>query len=52
MTLDSKTRRKIIVNAAVKAGAHPSWLDKLENKTITNADILGLAVKYTVAVNK
>jgi N-acetylmuramoyl-L-alanine amidase len=32
--------------------AHASWLDKLENKTITDADVLGLAVKYTVAVNK
>jgi N-acetylmuramoyl-L-alanine amidase CwlA len=51
-SLLSKARREIIVKAAVEAGAHPSWLDKLENKSITDADILGLAVKYTVAINK
>ena len=51
-SLLSKARREIIVKAAVEAGAHVSWLDKLENKTITEADVLGLAVKYTVAVNK
>lgn len=52
LTLGSAARREIIVKAAVKAGAHASWLDKLENKTITDADVLGLAVKYTVVVNK
>ena len=32
--------------------AHASWADKLANSTLTDADVLGLAVKYTVAVNK
>ena len=52
LTLKSKARREIIVNAAVKAGAHPSWLDKLENKTITDADILALATKQLVDTHR
>lgn len=51
-SLASKAHRQIIVDAAVKAGAHVSWVDKLANGTLTDADVLGLAVKYTVAVNK
>ncbi|MBO0586100.1 M15 family metallopeptidase [Sporosarcina sp. E16_8] len=51
-SLLSKAHRQIIVAAAVKAGAHASWDDKLAYGTITDADVLGLAVKYTVAVNK
>ncbi|WP_342505853.1 N-acetylmuramoyl-L-alanine amidase [Sporosarcina sp. FSL K6-2383] len=51
-SLLSKAHRQIVVDAAVKAGAHASWLDKLANKTLTDADVLGLAVKYTVATNK
>jgi hypothetical protein len=51
-SLLSKARREIIVKAAVEAGAHILWLEKLENKTITDADVLGLAVKYTVGTNK
>ncbi|QNK89457.1 N-acetylmuramoyl-L-alanine amidase [Sporosarcina sp. resist] len=51
-SLVSKAHRQIIVAAAIKAGAHTSWTDKLENNTLTDADVLGLAVKYTVAVNK
>lgn len=51
-SLLSPARRKIIVNAAVKAGAHSSWLDKLTNGTLTDADVLGLAIKYTIAVNR
>ncbi|MEK5070779.1 peptidoglycan recognition protein family protein [Sporosarcina sp. FSL K6-1508] len=51
-SLVSKAHRQIIVDAAVKAGAHTSWTDKLENNILTDADVLGLAVKYTVAVNK
>lgn len=51
-SLLSKAHRQIIVDAAVKAGAHVSWADKLVNGTLTDADVLGLAVKYTVAVNK
>ena len=52
ISLLSKARSEIIVKVAVEAGAHSSWLDKLENKTITDTDVLGLAVKYTVVVNK
>jgi len=52
VSLSSKVRREIIVAAAVKAGAHASWADKLANGTLTDADVLGLAVKYTVAANK
>lgn len=51
-SLLSKAHRQIIVDAAIKSGAHKSWADKLTNDTLTDADILGLAVKYTVAVNK
>lgn len=51
-SLVSKAHRHIIVAAAIKAGAHASWGDKLANNTITDADVLGLAAKYTVAVNK
>lgn len=51
-SLVSKAHRQIIVSAAVKAGAHASWGDKLANGALTDADVLGLAVKYTVAVNK
>ena len=52
LTIGSKARREIIVNSAVKAGAHGSWKDKLSNGTITDADLLGLAAKYTVTVNR
>lgn len=51
-SLVSKAHRQIIVAAAIKSGAHASWADKLANGTVTDADVLGLAVKYTVAVNK
>lgn len=51
-SLLSKAHRQIIVDAAVKAGAHTSWADKLADGTITDADVLGLAVKYTVSINK
>ncbi|MFD1206618.1 N-acetylmuramoyl-L-alanine amidase family protein [Sporosarcina contaminans] len=52
LTLNSKARREIIVNAAVKAGAHESWRQKLKEGTITDADLLGLAAKYIVDTNK
>lgn len=48
LTIGSKARRDIIVTAAVDAGAHFSWLEKLENGTITDGDIVGLAMKYVV----
>lgn len=52
LTLGSKARREIIVNAAVKAGAHESWKSKLADGSITDADLLGLAAKYIVDINK
>jgi len=51
-SLLSRAHRQIIVAAAVKAGAHASWADKLGTNTLTDADVFGVAVKYTVAVNK
>jgi hypothetical protein len=51
-SLVSRANRQIIVAAAVKAGAHSSWADKLGTNTLTDADVFGLAVNYTVAVNK
>lgn len=52
LSLNSKARREIIVAAAIKGGAHASWADKLKNDTITNADYLGLSVKYLIDTNK
>lgn len=52
VTLKSKARRVIIVNAAIAEGAHESWREKLDSGTITDADLLGLAAKYIVDVNK
>jgi len=51
-SLVSKAHRQIVVSAAIKAGAHASWSEKLANGALTEADVLGLAIKYTVAVNK
>lgn len=51
-SLLSKAHRQIIVDAAIKGGAHTSWIEKLKDNTLTDADVLGLAVKYTVAANK
>lgn len=52
VTLKSKARREIIINAAIAEGAHESWKEKLDSGTITDADLLGLAAKYIVDVNK
>lgn len=51
-SLASKAHRKIVVDAAIKAGANALWADKLANGTITDDDVLGLAVKEVVATNK
>lgn len=49
-TLASKARRQIIVDEAVTAGANKSiWQEKLDNGTITNADLLGLAAKALIS---
>lgn len=50
--LDSKGQREIIVNYAIAEGAHKSWLDKLNDRTITNDEILALAAMSVVNVNK
>lgn len=48
-TLASKLRRQMIVDAAVVAGANKAhWQGKLDNGTITEADLLGLATKAVV----
>ena len=50
--LDSKGQREIIVNYAIAEGAHESWLDKLNDRTITNDEILALAAMSVVNANK
>lgn len=50
--LDSKGQREIIVNYAIAEGAHKSWLDKLNNRTITDDEILALAAMSVVNINK
>ena len=50
--LDSKGQREIIVNYAIAEGAHKSWLDKLNDRTITNDEILALAAMAVVNFKK
>lgn len=50
--LDSKGQREIIVNYAIAEGAHKSWLEKLNDRTITNDEILALAAMSVVNMNK
>ncbi|WP_339198479.1 N-acetylmuramoyl-L-alanine amidase [Solibacillus sp. FSL R5-0449] len=50
--LDSKGQRETIVNCAIAEGAHKSWLDKLNDRTITNDEILALAAMSIVNVKK
>lgn len=50
--LDSKGQREIIVNYAIAEGAHKSWLDKLNDRTITNDEILALAAMSIVNLNR
>ncbi|MER2154798.1 MAG: N-acetylmuramoyl-L-alanine amidase [Solibacillus sp.] len=50
--LNSKGQREIIVNYAIGEGAHKSWLDKLNDRTITNDEILALAAMSIVNLNK
>lgn len=52
LSLVSTARRAIIVNAAIKNGANKIWLEKLGKRTITDADLLGLAVLSIVEENK
>ncbi|MEO4053352.1 N-acetylmuramoyl-L-alanine amidase [Solibacillus sp. CAU 1738] len=52
-TLASKICRQIIVDAAIDAGANKSvWQKKLDDGTITDADLLGLSAKVVVGINK
>lgn len=50
--LVSKGQRETIVNCAIAEGAHKSWLDKLNDRTITNDEILALAAMSIVNVKK
>ena len=46
--LDSKAQREILVNYAIAEGMHKSWLDKLNDRSITNDEILVLAAAAIV----
>ena len=50
--LESKAQREILVNYAIAEGMHKSWLDKLNNRTITNDEILVLAAAAIVNAPK
>lgn len=43
-SLDSKGKRKIIVERAIEKGASVTWMDKFEQNTATETDYVGLAV--------
>lgn len=51
VTLESATRRKIIVDAAVVAGMSPVWRTKLANDDITDMDITALAAETLVKLH-
>ncbi|WP_336822928.1 N-acetylmuramoyl-L-alanine amidase [Sporosarcina sp. USHLN248] len=48
MTLGSKARRQMIVDQAIAAGYSKIWQEKLDNKTITNDDLLALGAGTSV----
>lgn len=50
--LASKAQREIIVNYAIAEGMNRSWLEKLEERTITEDEILSLAAIAVVNLNK
>ncbi|MER2153627.1 MAG: N-acetylmuramoyl-L-alanine amidase [Solibacillus sp.] len=50
--LESKAQREILVNYAIAEGMHKSWLDKLNNRTITNDEILVLAAAAILNTSK
>lgn len=50
--LESKAQCEILVNYAIAEGMHKSWLDKLNNRTITNDEILVLAAAAVVNTSK
>lgn len=50
--LASKAQREIIVDYAIAEGAHPSWREKLDKRIITDDEILALAAKTIVDINK
>lgn len=51
-SIKSRAHREIVVTSAVSAGAHNSWLVKLEDGSISNDDIFALAMKYVVDTHK
>lgn len=48
LTLGSKARRQMIVDQAIAAGYSKVWQEKLDNKTITNDDLLALGAGTSV----
>lgn len=50
--LNSKAQREIIVNYAIAEGANKIWLEELNDRTITNDEILALAAMSVVNLNK
>lgn len=51
--LKNDTDRKLIVSEAIKSGANEKvWIDKLNNNTISDLDIMGLAMKHLVDSNR
>lgn len=52
ITRESAARRKIIVEAAIKAGYNEIWREKLEDGTITADDVDALATGTLVKIHK
>lgn len=52
LTLSSKARRDLIVDFAVKNGAHESWLEKHKNNKMTEHDYLALSAMTVVNLTK
>ena len=52
ITRESAARRKIIVEAAIKAGYNEVWREKLEDGTITADDVDALAAGTLVKIHK
>lgn len=48
LTLGSKARRQMIVDKAIAAGYSKTWQEKLDNKTITDDDLLALGAGTSV----
>lgn len=52
-SLASRAHREFIVKTAIAHGANEKvWMEKLENNTLTEGDLAGLAIKAVVGFNK